>query len=258
MRNIKYTKIQTVFFLSLFLISSSCIQKEKEFKIIDQKQITLTAHIPEDSTILKIIEPYKDSVNKVMGQIIGYSDELLTSYKPESPLTNFVSDLLLEYGKVLLKNNDAENLPAIAIVNSKGLRAPIPIGEITTRHIYELMPFENYMVAVKLSGNQIIELCNHIVSEGGDGLSGATFEMKNNSATKILINNKPVEKSKNYWVIAPDYLAQGGDHYVVLTKASKIIESGETLRDLIIKKIKELDKDNQKVIAPKNQRIFNK
>lgn len=244
------------FFPLLFLlIFSSCIQKQKDFKIISQKQIVLNSQIEEDSSILQIIEPYKDSLNKVMNQVIGYSDEILSSFKPESPLTNFVSDLLLEYGKLFLESKEVINYPIISIVNSKGLRTPISAGEVTVRNIYELMPFENYLVTLKLNGEQIQELFNHIVSEGGDGLSGATFIIRDKKAENIFINQKPLKIDEYYWVIAPDYLAQGGDHYTILTEASEIIESNYKLRELIIKKINALTEENKNIVAPKNQRI---
>lgn len=253
MKNIKFV----ILFHSLITLTllESCINRTSDFKIVNQKQISLSGDIVEDTVILNIIKPYKDSINLVMDKTIGFSDEILASYKPESPLTNFVTDALLEYGKDILIKNNHENLSTFAIVNSKGLRTVIPEGAITIRKIYEVMPFENSMTLLKLNGNQVEALFNHIVSEGGDGLSGATFSILNKQATDIKINNKPLSKNSFYWVIAPDYLAQGGDNYKILTQADEIIYTELKLRDLIIDKIKLLHSNNINLKAPKNIRI---
>lgn len=255
MKNINFI----VLFYSLITLSLfsniSCTHKTVEFKITDQKQIALSQYIEEDNHITNIIKPYRDSLNYIMNQVIGFSDDVLASYKPESPLTNFISDILLEYGQNILLNNNLEKLPALAIVNSKGLRTVIPKGEVTVRNIYEVLPFENRLTILKLNGLQIQELCNHIVSEGGDGLAGATFTMAKNQANNIYINNQPLVENNYYWVIAPDYLAQGGDNYKILTQADKVIETDLKLRDIVIKKIKILNSDNTNLKSSKNSRI---
>ena len=42
-----------------------------------------------------------------------------------------------------------------AIINGGGIRASINKGEIKVKDVYTVLPFDNYMVAVKLTGKQI-------------------------------------------------------------------------------------------------------
>ncbi len=190
----------------------------------------------------KTISPYRDSLNKIMDQPIGKSTHVLNSYKPESPLSNFVADLMLEAGINFIKEHGEQQLPSVAVVNTKGLRAPLPQGVVTVGNIYEIMPFENSMVAVQLTGLQMQELFNHMVSEGGDGLSGASFIMSPPHAKEVLVGKEKLNDEQLYWVFTSDYIADGGDHYTIFGESDNIIYSPYTIRDLIMKKVQDLQR----------------
>ncbi|WP_157666452.1 5'-nucleotidase C-terminal domain-containing protein [Alkalitalea saponilacus] len=200
---------------------------------------------------MSIIEPYRDSLEQIMNEVIGKNKATIRSVKPESPLSSFVADLVLKAGKDFLERQHADELPVISVVNVRGLRAPLPAGDITIRNAFEVMPFENQMVAVKLNGKQIETLFNHIASIDGDGISGASFTLIEDRAEKIRIHNKKPIPDSLYWVITSDYLAAGGDHYNVFQESDQILTSKRTIRDLIIAHIKMLNK-NGEIIKPDN------
>lgn len=243
-----------LFLLIISLLGFSC-NPALTHHIASQKQITIESSNSIDSSIYEFIIPYKDSLNKIMDQPIGSSSQILSSYKPESPLSNFVADLVLEAGINFIKTHGEQQLPSVAVVNTKGLRAPLPQGTVTVGNIYEIMPFENSMVAVQLTGLQMQKLFDHMVSEGGDGLAGASFTMSPSQANEVLVNNKKMNDQNLYWVFTSDYIADGGDHYTILKESSNIIFSPFTIRNLIMKKVKELQKNNLQVEPSKIIRI---
>src|SRR5437773_10692982 len=53
----------------------------------------------------------------------------------------------------------------LALVNSGGLRRPsIGEGELRARDIFGLLPFENALVAIDLTGEQVLKLLNVVVT----------------------------------------------------------------------------------------------
>lgn len=229
-------------YITLFLLAATFLSCSPVLthQIAHQEQVIVASENAIDSAIYKIIVPYRDSLKLVMDKPIGESSGQIPIFKPESPLSNFTADLLLEAGIKFIKEHGEEPLPSVAVVNIKGLRAPIPKGVVTVGDIFKVMPFENSLVAVQLNSQQMQKLFNHMVSEGGDGLAGASFTMQPpNKAANILVQNEKLNSNQLYWVITSNYIADGGDHYTIFRESKKIIISPYSIRDLIIDKVKE-------------------
>jgi 2',3'-cyclic-nucleotide 2'-phosphodiesterase (5'-nucleotidase family) len=241
-------------FILLILAATSC-QLPENPSLTRSRQTTLDSTIAHDLTIAAYISPLRDSVNAIMNEVIGTSREEMFSKKPESPLSSFVADLLREEALKELKELEKEQLPVITVINIRGLRAPLPEGLIKVKHIYALMPFENQMVILKMTGKDIKKLYQHIGESNGDGLSGGSFTFDDQSVKNPKINNRPVENDSLYYVVTSDYLATGGDHYNIFANAEDKHESSQKIRDLIIQHIRDLDKKDISIPVPVNTRI---
>jgi len=217
--------------------------------------LTIDGAIGTDSAIYKFIEPYRDSVKARMSEVIGFSEHHLVPEKPESALSSFVADLVLAEGIKFLANSGISDVPTISVINIRGLRAPLPEGEITIGHAFKLMPFENQMTAVKLNGSQMVELFNHIALSNGDGISGASFRLEGENASEILIAGNPLQADKNYWVITSDFVASGGDGYIIFQEGESKLVAPVKIRDIIIAGIRELHSRGEKVTGGQVQRI---
>ncbi len=215
--------------------------------------VTLDSLVQTDSLANAYISPYRDSVQVKMNREIGWSDAAMMVSVPESPMSNFVADLILTDSRAMAAQQNI-SLPDFALVNIKGLRTGLPHGRITVANIFQLMPFENEVVMVQLSGDEVLQLFRHMASMGGDGVGGASFIIKNKEVMEPQIGSLPVDKGKKYWVATSDYLANGGDRYEVLTH-SPSVKLGITLRDMILKHIESLTDANQSVKASNDQRI---
>ncbi|TCO07769.1 5'-nucleotidase C-terminal domain-containing protein [Natronoflexus pectinivorans] len=243
--------MRTLLIFILFpLLIFSCNQQHS-YQLENVDIIKIDDSIPQDENIVSVIKPYRDSLELIMNEVIGRNKSTIRSVKPESPLSSFVADLVLKAGKEFLIRQHADEHPVISVINVRGLRAPLPAGDVTIRNAFEVMPFENQMVAVKLNGKQIETLFNHIASIDGDGISGASFTLIEDRAEKIKIHNQKPNPNSLYWVITSDYLAAGGDHYNIFQQSEQIITSRKTIRDLIIDHIKMLNK-NGEIIEPDN------
>jgi 2',3'-cyclic-nucleotide 2'-phosphodiesterase (5'-nucleotidase family) len=198
--------------------------------------------------IQKIIQPYKDSLDKEMNVIIGYCKVKLLKEQPEGSLNNFLADAILEnYGQA----------NSIVVLNYGGIRMPVlPEGAITKRNVFELLPFDNKLVKVSIMGSQLLQLCNLIAQKKGWPIAGFVFEISNNKAINIFVNGNPLESNKMYQLITNDYLANGGDNCIMLSNLTQT-DLNTTLRDAIINYIMKLNASSNKIIASKDGRILN-
>ncbi|MEO8762014.1 MAG: 5'-nucleotidase C-terminal domain-containing protein, partial [Bacteroidia bacterium] len=116
-----------------------------------------------DSQIVKTINPYKQSLDGKMHEVIGVAPVSLTKKTPESNLGNFFSEAIFDRVKsapMIYENMDTTNM--FAMFNNGGLRTSVPQGNIMVGSMFELMPFENKLVVVKLSGERTLKLLNFI------------------------------------------------------------------------------------------------
>lgn len=234
-----------IILISIVLLSVSCSQKINN-TLVSFDIYQIDSLIIFDEKIDEYIKPYKDSLENIMNKRIGVNNHELRGYKPDSPLSSFVADIMLQKGREFLmkKIDNEDNHPSISIINVRGLRNSLKEGNITVNSIIKIMPFDNMIVALLLNGEIMEELFNHIAISGGDGIAGATCDLTSSGMKNILINGEKLQKDKLYWVFVSDYLAEGGDHYFVLQNATKSIVFNKKINDLIIEYIQELNDDN--------------
>ena len=210
-----------------------------------------------DSEFMAILEPYKEIVESKMSEVIATAAETLVSYRPESPLSNFLSDLILDFAVDYCKENYPDITPEISLFNHGGIKTSLPKGPIRVKNIYELMPFENELVLVLITGQQLIDLADYITTRGGEGIAGMTFGMNQNKAENIKVHGLAVDANKKYWLIASDYIVNGGDGMTVLTWAEKRIDTGHLMRSVIIEYLKKKTASGEIIEAKTDGRIYN-
>jgi 2',3'-cyclic-nucleotide 2'-phosphodiesterase (5'-nucleotidase family) len=245
-------RLTFILFLIISLITAGCTNQSLSHKLTHHEFIQMNQPAILDSSVDAIIAPYRDSLNLSMNTVIGTSSASMRSFKPESPLSSFVADLVYDAGHHYLEAQGYSQSKLVALVNVRGLRAPMPEGPVLLRNAYEIMPFENLMTAVLLSGEQMQHFFQIIARENGDGISGATFTLTNEGATSIKIDGQPIQESEDYWVVTSDYLAEGGDGYTIFGESDTQLISNYTIRGLIIKHIKSMTQKNQ-IISPETE-----
>src|SRR5690606_9997204 len=140
----------------------SCKMQYVQTSTENRNMIVADTIIPIDSQIVHMYLPYKQKLEKNISRVISITQEEMVKDKPESNLTNFLGDLLLEEG-ARTEGLNGENInPDISYFNYGGIRTFLPKGKITVGKIFELMPFENEMVFLKLNGRQVQEFLNDI------------------------------------------------------------------------------------------------
>ncbi len=231
--------------------SAYVIQKTEQSEYI----LSDTSNTAIDSSIYKLIIPYKEKVIGTMSTIIAESETSLEKGTPESKLGNFVADACMsEAAKIF---NPADGLPAdFTFLNNGGLRRALPEGKIILGDIYELMPFENQLVVLSVNGKLVKKIFNFIASKDGAPISGARFQIKDHEAVNITIHNQPLDTTKIYKVLTSDYLASGGDSFDFLIGVPRE-NLNLKVRDALIQNLTLAGKEGKKINIILDGRISN-
>ena len=202
-------------------------------------QTLVDSAVADDPAVNKMLEAYSPKV-RALSEVIGkLKGDLRKGGVGAGSLGNFVTNgMRAEAERKLGKP------VAVTVTNSGGLRKNvIAEGDLRLQDMFELLPFENALVAFDLTGAQVVELLRGVVGRR-DAQSGAKVKYKLNEqkrpeleSVRLLVNGqeKEIDPAAIYTVISIDYLLRvtGGDYAVVLGRAQNIRPLGLTLRDAL-------------------------
>jgi 2',3'-cyclic-nucleotide 2'-phosphodiesterase (5'-nucleotidase family) len=238
MRNKQQTIKYRLLITAIFALLLACKPSYNLVSGVYNNQVISPEMVDTDSSFVKLYLPYKEKLDAEMDEVIGFAQTELVKNKPESKMTNFLADLLLEETSIILNKSGQSVTPDLSFLNYGGIRTGISQGDITVRKIFEVMPFENELVVLQLSGAEVQQFLDLIASRGGDSLSGVRFRIRDNKAVDVIIGGRPLSADRNYWLATSDYVADGGDSYSMLQNHQQRINTDEKIRDVIIHHLK--------------------
>lgn len=207
-----FKQITTVFFL-IFLCA--CKTKDLNLTKIEGQQIPISDTLQVNQDLNSFIAPYHDHVTKELDSVLTYTPKTLSREDGEfnSSLGNLIADIVYVQANPVFQSRTGNAIDFV-LSNYGSIRAPLSKGNITLRSVYELMPFENSIVVVALSGIQVKEAIDFLVkSKHPHPISGIKLVVdENKKLIDAKINNEPISDSKIYYVATIDYLYNGGDH----------------------------------------------
>ena len=189
-----------------------------------------------------------------MNAKISHTNFDLNKQGDNSNLGNLLADYTYEGAVDWASKNKIPKIDA-AVINIGGIRSTIGKGDILLKHIYEVMPFENELVIVKMKGADMQKLFNYYLeTQKNNPVSKLKIETSEGKIVQALIDNSSIENSKNYYIATSDYLALGGDNMKFFA-SGEMISTGIKLRDLYVEKFRK----NPEIIPPNDVRlIFNR
>lgn len=236
--------------LIIFIISVSACKSVQHVANIEASKLQVEQNIvQEDPELVQLIAPYKDSLDILMEEIIGNLPQDLIKTRPNSNLGNWFTDILHEAGQDLY-NKEID----FAIQNYGGIRIPtLNKGPLKVGDIYELMPFDNTLVLLKCDSSSVQKLCNHMAASNGWPISkGLNFSIENQAAANILIDEAPLNSTAEYYILVPDYIANGGDKCYFLQDLPRE-DAGQMLRELVIDHLR--DNTTKNIQTPINNEV---
>lgn len=191
----------------------------------------------------QIIARYENLIKNKMEEVLAENkkDMINQKYgKEDTAIGNFICDIM-----------KSEASADISFQNAGGIRESFYKGPIKMKDVYACLPFDNTIVTMDLTGEQIYNLLNSTFKEGRRGIyfSGLqiVYNPKNkekpveeiyvvyekNAGTGRDLPLQPINPDKIYKVATNNFLAEGGDAYSEF-KEGKNLTQGKVLRDVVM------------------------
>ena len=183
-----------------------------------------------------------------MNPIVGHVGCYLAADRPESPLSNLLTDILVWAAK------DYKETPDFAVYNIGGMRAALAEGDVTIGDVLEVAPFDNKICFVSLTGAKVKELFSQMAMQGGEGVSHEVqLEItKDGKLKSAKVKGKNIDDAATYRIATIDYVAQGNDKMTAFKSATDINQpeaEENNVRYIIMNYLREMAKQNIIVTA---------
>ena len=245
----KMKKRTFLYFAMLSAVLVSCKQ-HYELTAVERSRILIDKRYDAnaDAEVQAFMVPYKAEVDKEVAPVVGRSAEYLWAEKPESNLSNLLTDILVWAGKLYNEQ------PDFAVYNIGGMRAAFPKGDITKGDVLEVAPFENKICFATLTGAKVLELFSQMAARGGDGVSREVrvVAARGGQVETATIKGQPVDPQASYRIATIDYVAQGNDGMVAFKDKTDVVaptENKDNLRFIIEGYLRELTSQGKEADA---------
>jgi len=208
-------------------------------RVIDRRWrlvVTYGDRVTPDPAMQAKIEGWNAGVAAIGAQPLGTSAARLTRGRGgESTVGDLVADAMR--GPVAAD---------IAFQNSGGLRADLPEGTITRGGIYEIMPFDNTIVTLRLTGTEVVRVIEDGLRTGRvTQVSGMryAFDARRPAGSRITevhaADGSAFDTTRVWTVAVNNFMADGGDEMSALARAPDKRNTQVLVRDAMEQFVKE-------------------
>jgi len=216
------------------------------------RTIPVTEKTEIDPEIAKLGEPYDKETQAWLGRAIGESSEELTARDcrfHDTAIIDLIQRVQLEAGKA--------DVSMAACFNPS---ARIPKGQVTVRDIAGLYEYENTLVTLELTGQQLKDALEHsaryfkeyqpgkslndlvdtrIPGYNFDVAEGVTYDIDitkpfGQRILNLKFKGQPLAMTQKLRVVTNNYRVNGGGGFTMFKNAPVVYRSSEEVRELII------------------------
>jgi 5'-nucleotidase / UDP-sugar diphosphatase len=141
-----------------------------------------------DTEISGIVLNWQNEVNATLSEVIGYVDAEIS--RNSNAMYNMVTDSWL----FVYPSAD------ISCTNAGGIRQSIPAGDVTLGTIVGVLPFENNIIELQLTGTQIKDVTGNLIV---GGMTRYGYKLSDGTA---------IDDNQTYRVLTTDYLYARSDY----------------------------------------------
>jgi 2',3'-cyclic-nucleotide 2'-phosphodiesterase (5'-nucleotidase family) len=205
------------------------------------KMLGITEVTP-DPQVTAYIESQKARLEEITTEVVAYTPVFLDGER------NNVRTKPTNLGNMIAQAMVEATGADVAFTNGGGIRASIPAGDVTRGDIITVLPFNNTVVVVEVTGQDIYDALEWGYSRlpesnGGFpqtanmGIVYSRFSDPGNRIKRVLINGKVVDRNATYRLATNDFMAAGGDGYTMFNKPIVMYGVGldEVLTDYMVK-----------------------
>lgn len=215
-------------------------KKTGKLQSMDWQVIPVTDEIPDAPEFAPVIAKYKELLDRLEVKV-GATSVTLDAFSKsvrtkETDIGNFIADA---YRKAV----DAD----IGFVNGGSIRADLFYnpGVLNKRAVLSMLPFNNPIVKVEVSGTTLMDILEHGVARSREDsepgrfpqVSGITFtfdasKLPGQRVTQAEVNGKPIEPNAKYTIATSDFLvSRAGDGYTMFKDAKILIAADAAPKD---------------------------
>jgi 5'-nucleotidase / UDP-sugar diphosphatase len=187
------------------------------------------AEITADPGVAEVVDTVTRENRELRDSFIGeFAEDYQRQWDRECPIGNMIADAML-----------AESGCEIAFHNSGGIQNNIQAGDFSVGDLFSMMPFDNQLVTMQLSGREIGELLgiSSSLQRGILQVAGLSYEFENHPGKgyvlkSFLVGGEELVADKLYAVCTNSFLADGGDNFTPFKKGRNL-QYGRQQRDVI-------------------------
>ncbi len=234
-------------------------RRTKKLESIDWEIIPVTDKIPDAPEFAPIFEKYKDLLEKLavpVGRTAVVLDAGSASNRTqETNVGNFIAD-------AFRASTDSD----IGFLNGGSIRADLTYnpGSLTKRDVLSMLPFNNPVVKIEITGKTLREVLENGVSRSAEDsepgrfpqISGMSFkfDLSRAAGSRIVeakVGGQPIDDNKTYTLATSSFLViNGGDGYTMFKDAPLLIKPEDAKKDAEILE-EAIKKSPESMISPK-------
>jgi 5'-nucleotidase len=166
-----------------------------------------------DTAVARVVDAYVRRTAPLANRAVAELAAPLERTGDQYPLGNLIADAYR-----------AAAHADVAIVNNGGIRADLPAGTVTWGQLFEVVPFQNYVVRLTVTGAVLKAALEHAVgaADARAHVSGITVRVTpaNPAGQRVtavtLAGGRPLVDTATYTLAVPDFMAAGGSGYAML------------------------------------------
>lgn len=207
---------------------------------------------PADNRISAFLQPYRQKLNQTMNEVLVRLPQALDKRAPECALDDWLADALLaqaaqRYGKPI----------DVAHLNYGGIRNGLPAGNVTTGNVFEVMPFDNQLVVLTMTGAQLKQFLDYFAAHDDALVVGGVRVTLHDKTVRAVqfTNGRALQPDQTYTVAMSDYVANGGGGADFLRTITKRDNVNYLIRDALIEYLRSQGQSGQPVNPQTDGRI---
>ncbi len=226
------------------LVFLSCGEEKSALSEVEGKQLPITSALAPVNTIDDFVAPYRERIDQVLDSSLAYAAKNITKDdgKYNTTAGNLMADIILEMANPVFKARTKKDIDFV-VLNHGGIRSVISKGPVSARTAYEIMPFENTIAIVELTGKSVRELVSFLIeARRPQPIAGIQIVLdKNGELQSVNIGGKPFNETRSYFIATSNYLVNGGDDMGFFTHGLHVTEIDYKVRNAIIDYFKKVD-----------------
>ncbi|MDI6757082.1 MAG: bifunctional UDP-sugar hydrolase/5'-nucleotidase [Endomicrobiia bacterium] len=207
-------------------------RKTKKPRLITNRIVKISSKkFGEDASLAAFVEKISAATSRKLSKVVAVAEaDIARGAKGgESALGSLLADIMSERAGT-----------DMAFHNPGGIRADFKKGDITLRDVYNVNPFDNTIVTMKLSGLQIRELLEKSLTGQYGTLQISGIRMRYERVSKKLDvsaitagKTSLLDDKKLYTVATNSFLAAGGDGFSPFAAGKNKRDTGVNFRDAV-------------------------